>query len=337
MPFSSYWSISKSTHASMVLVAVLLVDALQTDRVLGCVTCCLPCGGCIDIASGDPWADLLACGDLGGYFQGGSCTDITCPPVPGPGACCKPDGTCEIVVHPLVCLSLHGFYRGDCTVCSCPELGACCRSDNICEDTTSRLCSSLQGGIWRGGGTNCASDHCTSACCGPFLPGLCLDMNVYACVNAPLFPGVPGGPDSVCAGNTDSDGTYDGCDNCIEDDNSDQSDLDGDGVGDVCDNCPTVANPTQNPVDVDSDGIPYACDACPNTVPGAKVDESGCSAGDYDRDGDVDGEDFEALRSCLLGPLLPAEEACIPMDIDGDGYVDLSDFGLLQFEFTGPK
>lgn len=328
------------SHNSAIWVAVMLIYAVQTDCVLGCVACCLPCGGCTEFNSGDPWADLFACGDVGGQHFGGSCTDLICPPISGPGACCKPDGSCQIVEHIFLCLAMEGFYRGECTLCACPELGACCRSDGTCEDTTSRFCSLLQAGIWRGGGTDCASDHCTSACCGPFLPGFCLDMNVYACVNAPLFPGMPGGPDSVCAGDTDGDGRYDACDNCPDDQNADQSDVDHDGLGDVCDNCPTVGNPTQNPTDFDDDGVPFACDICPNTVPGATVDESGCPAevaGDYDRDGDVDEGDFQAFQICLSGPTLPVEQACQPTDIDGDGYVDLLDFAPFQVQFTGSR
>ncbi len=59
--------------------------------------------------------------------------------------------------------------------------------------------------------------------------------------------------------------------------------------------------------------------------------------GDYERAGDVDGEDFNAFQICLTGPMLPAEEACQPKDNNIDGYVDLLDFSPLQVEFKGSQ
>lgn len=57
---------------------------------------------------------------------------------------------------------------------------------------------------------------------------------------------------------TDGDGIFDSCDNCVDDANPNQVDTDGDGVGDVCDNCPLDANPDQ--ADADGDGVGAACD-----------------------------------------------------------------------------
>ncbi len=70
---------------------------------------------------------------------------------------------------------------------------------------------------------------------------------------------------------TDGDGVFDDCDNCLMIANADQSDVDGNGFGDACDddddgdevpdefdNCPLVANPEQ--ADSDDDGIGDACE-----------------------------------------------------------------------------
>jgi hypothetical protein len=90
----------------------------------------------------------------------------------------------------------------------------------------------------------------------------------------------------------DSDGVWNGYDNCPTVPNVGQEDTDGDGVGDACneatdpdgdeiasdrDNCPNNNNPTQ--VDSDDDGAGDACDPFPgeelfvrpNAVPGALV------------------------------------------------------------------
>lgn len=59
---------------------------------------------------------------------------------------------------------------------------------------------------------------------------------------------------------------------------------------------------------------------------------------DYDRDGDVDSDDFSAkFAPCLTGPHLgPVPESCKVADLDNDDDVDLSDFGLFQRCFSGP-
>ena len=57
-------------------------------------------------------------------------------------------------------------------------------------------------------------------------------------------------------------------DNCIFDDNPDQSDLDGDGAGDVCDD------------DIDGDGVLDAVDACVPSPVGEVVNNVGCSISD---------------------------------------------------------
>ncbi len=65
--------------------------------------------------------------------------------------------------------------------------------------------------------------------------------------------------------------------------------------------------------------------------------------GDLDRDGDVDGRDFEAFARCLAGPGVTTPPGGVPVEwftrsdlADGDGDVDLRDGAAFQRLFTGP-
>ena len=125
----------------------------------------------------------------------------------------------------------------------------------------------------------------------------------------------------------ESDGAPDVCDNCPAETNFDQTDIDADGIGDVCDNCPAKFNPDQ--ADGDHDGVGDACDSCPNTIPGVPVDASGCPAhvpGDFDRDGDVDMQDFGHIQVCLSGVDVPQNDSsCQDAKLDPDNDVDRND------------
>lgn len=117
------------------------------------------------------------------------------------------------------------------------------------------------------------------------------------------------------------------------------ADHDHDGVADGIDNCPYTSNPDQ--ANGDSDIYGDACDACPHTIPGVNVNADGCPAyvpGDFDRDGDVDLEDFGFLQVCLgpagLGLIPPG---CEPARLDGDVDVDQEDFGVFQRCLSGPN
>jgi hypothetical protein len=58
--------------------------------------------------------------------------------------------------------------------------------------------------------------------------------------------------------------------------------------------------------------------------------------GDFDRDGDVDQEDFGHLQACLSGPgVVQSEEACADALLDPDDDVDNDDFGLYQTCYSG--
>jgi hypothetical protein len=58
---------------------------------------------------------------------------------------------------------------------------------------------------------------------------------------------------------------------------------------------------------------------------------------DYDRDGDVDVEDFDAFRACTSGSNVPHPAGCQDKDFDSDGDTDQSDFDEFQRCISGPN
>ncbi|UCD28603.1 MAG: hypothetical protein JSV03_16230 [Planctomycetota bacterium] len=123
---------------------------------------------------------------------------------------------------------------------------------------------------------------------------------------------------------------------CVDVHNVDaDSDYDNDGIADLSDNCPLTANADQN--DEDSDGVGDVCDECPGTLYGAPVDTRGCpmTAADFDRDGDVDQEDYGYLQGCFSGMGHPRQPDCQNADLDSDMDVDLIDFGIFQSCMNG--
>ncbi|MBP7937720.1 MAG: hypothetical protein KA354_24025 [Phycisphaerae bacterium] len=90
--------------------------------------------------------------------------------------------------------------------------------------------------------------------------------------------------------------------------------------------------------DSDGDGVIDPLDLCPDTVPHAAIHPDGCPMdilGDFDRDGDVDTEDFEAFESCASGPAVHLQPGCEAKDVDRDNDVDQSDFGAFQRCYSG--
>lgn len=87
------------------------------------------------------------------------------------GACCLPDGTCE-VLEESECASRGGVYQGDDVACDdvvCPPptpTGACCLPDGTCAEHTQAECEILSG-RYLGDGTSCAVDNQVGACCLP--------------------------------------------------------------------------------------------------------------------------------------------------------------------------
>ena len=111
------------------------------------------------------------CEDFGGVYQGdgSSCDAVFC----SQGACCFPDGTCEIIGTGPDCEEVGGEYQGDQSTCDVgcePPSGACCFEDGSCADLRQAACVT-KGGLYQGDFTECAGADCPPqkfACC---LPG----------------------------------------------------------------------------------------------------------------------------------------------------------------------
>lgn len=58
---------------------------------------------------------------------------------------------------------------------------------------------------------------------------------------------------------------------------------------------------------------------------------------DFDRDCDVDADDFETFESCVSGPAVPHPDTptCDKADVDRDDDVDQDDFGTFQRCYSG--
>lgn len=57
--------------------------------------------------------------------------------------------------------------------------------------------------------------------------------------------------------------------------------------------------------------------------------------GDFDRDGDVDQNDYSLFVSCASGPAIPLTPGCEDKNLDSDNDVDQSDFGIFQRCYSG--
>lgn len=134
----------------------------------------------------------LLCRPSGDWVMRMSWSSVNCEPVTG--ACCLPNGTCEVRLS-TECQQAQGVFQGDGTTCegiNCPApTGACCFPDTgFCLSLPEGDCLNA-GGSWAGAGTVCgANNTCpTGACCLP--SGECEVMTSGQCTAAGgLFRGV---------------------------------------------------------------------------------------------------------------------------------------------------
>ncbi len=91
------------------------------------------------------------------------------PPGESSGACCGPDGSCQVLTA-ADCKNQGGTYQGgsDCDHDPCPQpIGACCHPNQKCRQLTPGACAD-QGGTYMGAGTRCDDVSCPEAmgaCC----------------------------------------------------------------------------------------------------------------------------------------------------------------------------
>ena len=162
----------------------------------------------------------------------------------------------------------------------------------------------------------------------------------------------------IAAGTSDdcnTNGTPDECealDDCNTNGTPDEcetlDDCNTNGVPDECevlDDCNSNGTPDECEMldDCNTNGVPDECEALADCNGTGVPDEcETIAAGDFDADGDVDLDDYQALYDCHAGPAAapaPTGPECVDtcldaFDFDSDNDVDLSDFAAFQLAFS---
>lgn len=224
------------------------------------------------------------------------------------GACCKTDGTCEILTADL-CASAGGTYQGDDTTCggvSCPPptVACCFESSGGCLNLSEANCIAA-GGVPAGAGTNCTSHTCfpMGACCMP--TGSCIDdVSPDDCTAA---GGVFQGNDTTCATVScpDPEGACcfaTGFCLVLEEADCAAAGATWHGFGTTCD-------------DINGNGTADICEA------------GGSCDGDVDSDSDIDLTDLSLLLAAF-GTCTGNGQYNPDADFDTSGCVDLSDLSV---------
>ncbi|MFC1573323.1 T9SS type A sorting domain-containing protein [Candidatus Eisenbacteria bacterium] len=144
---------------------VLLLLALLSLSVIANADRDDPLGACCDIFGNCQVLTEADCISQNGEWLGpGTDCSIGCQ-----GACCYPDGHCDIQDNPLHCAVYYGMWQGygtDCDTTECPIiLGACCLSDGTCIEISELNCDTIFLATWMGLGTDCSPTSCMGACC----------------------------------------------------------------------------------------------------------------------------------------------------------------------------
>jgi hypothetical protein len=255
---------------------------------------------------------------------------------PGLGACCLPDGSCQILSD-TDCAGQNGTYRGEFTTCNtanCPApSGACCLSNGACLVLSPANCT-IANGSYLGNNVVCgANSTCPlGACCLP--SGGCVGgVSDAQCV---ALGGAFRGVGTTCSNSTCPTG---GCclpaGNCVIATQIQCTSQGGAwrGANSTCTgaNCPqptgaccigtgcivltaancaiipgaTFAGPFTTCVDSNGNGVADVCDAAP------------CPA-DYNQDGGVDGADIQSF-------FVDWASAAPNADVNQDGGIDGGD------------
>jgi hypothetical protein len=115
------------------------------------------------------------------------------------GACCLPNGTCEIMGQ-VSCQNAQGAYNGDNTQCAtippCAQPGACCLPQGGCAILSEGQCIQILG-TYNGNSSTCAAANCAGgACCLP--DGSCIFTIEWLCNSE--FQGTFNGDGTTCGG-----------------------------------------------------------------------------------------------------------------------------------------
>ncbi len=240
------------------------------------------------------------CRPTGDVVQRVTWSSVSCNP--GVGPCCLPNGTCQVMTT-SDCQSAGGTYQGDgtsCTGITCPTpKGACCYSNGFCISNMSQSDCAGSGGNWLGSGTACNGNQCpTGACCKP--DGSC--VNGVTSAQCAAMSGTFKGVGSNCSGANCPQPSGACCFSngfCVV-----LQQIDCTGAGG------TWAGPLTTCADSNGDGH---ADICP------------CLS-DYDTNGFVNGDDFDAFT-------VDFDAGNQAADVDHNGFVNGDDFDTFTAHF----
>lgn len=120
------------------------------------------------------WCNTTAQGACpSSWYNDGECdcacqfADVDCPGVTPTGACCYPNGSCNMTTS-ASCSGGGGTYRGDnvtCAQANCAgaTTGACCGPQDECAMLTAQGCASAFG-AYQGDGVTCEQANCPGRC-----------------------------------------------------------------------------------------------------------------------------------------------------------------------------
>jgi hypothetical protein len=214
-------------------------------------------------------------------------------------ACCKPDGSCELLTE-AACNAITGaswFLGEDCGSVSCPVTdGACCEIDGTCSEISGNACAAIALATFTAGETCATAPACPDLCGASINSDFNGDGNVDLLDFAMFQMCFGQAPDVQCL--------------CAFDD-------DGSGVVDDPDLVELV-NRLGGP-----GALPVFCQ------PFLPITQ-----GDYDDDGKFDLRDYQQFQACFVSP---TNECKCVFDFDRNNAVDLGDLNAWAGLIAGPN